>query len=230
MIVTAIANRRSLLSNPLMDIGDLRFFNPFAETGVTANRLPHWQQEGAVCFLTFRLADAIPKYLLDQWSIEREAWFVDHPQPRSAEVEAEYHRRFSGAIERWLDAEHGSCALRDPSYRAKVEETLRHFDGVRFVHITWVIMPNHVHVLFVLNGACTLEKVVQNWKRRSAREVNQALGRSGTFWQKDYFDRLVRDQDHFANCVRYIRRNPMKAKLREGEYTLYESEMVKGIP
>jgi hypothetical protein len=48
-------------------------------------------------------------------------------------------------------------------------------------------------------------------------------------WQQDYFDRLVRDADHFANCVRYIRRNPVKAKLRAGEYTLWESEMVQGI-
>jgi putative transposase len=213
-----------------MKIGELRFFNPFAETEITANRLPHWQQEGVLYFITFRLADAVPKHLLDQWSVERNAWLVDHPKPWSAETEAEYHRRFSGAMERFLDAGHGSCALRDPACGVRMEETLRHFDGDRFAHIAWVIMPNHVHVLFVLKDGQALEKVVQNWKRRSAREINLALARSGTFWQKDYFDRLVRDQDHFANCVRYIRRNPAKAKLREGEYTLYESEMVKGIP
>lgn len=213
-----------------MDFRDLRFFNPFADTEVTTNRLPHWQQEGAVYFLTFRLADAVPKHLLDQWSAEREAWLAHHPQPWSAEVEDEYHRRFSAAMEQWLDAGHGSCVLSQPECRAVVAETLRHFDGVRFQHLAWVIMPNHVHVLFVLNGACPLEKVMQNWKRRSAREINMVLRRSGTFWQKDYFDRLVRDQDHFANCVRYIRHNPIKAKLRESEYTLFESEMVKGIP
>lgn len=56
------------------------------------------------------------------------------------------------------------------------------------------------------------------------------LGTSGAFWQKDYFDRLARHQDHFANCVRYIRGNPGKAKLREGGCTLYKSEMVRGIP
>ena len=72
--------------------------------------------------------------------------------------------------------------------------------------------------------------MVHSWKRYSAVRINRLLGKSGVFWQKDYFDRLVRDQDHFANCVRYIRRNPVKAKLREDEFTLYESEMVKGIP
>ncbi len=212
-----------------MDSGDLHFFNPFAKTEVTANRLPHWQQDGAVYFLTIRLADAVPKHLLDQWSAEREAWLVHHPKPWSAEVDSEYHRRFSRAMERWLDAGHGSCALRDAGCRAKLEDTLRHFDGERYAQLNWVIMPNHVHALFVLNQACALEKVVQAWKRRSAREINLVLERNGTFWQKDYFDRLVRDEQHLANCVRYIRRNPVKAKLHEDEYTLYESEMVRGI-
>lgn len=241
-----------------MDGSDLRFFNPPAETGVTANRLPHWQQESAVYFLTYRLADAIPKHLLDQWSAERGAWLVHHPKPWSAEVDDEYHRRFSGAIERWLDAGHGSCALRQPECRAHVEDALRNFDGVRYAHVAWVIMPNHVHVLFVLrknqggavlyrpfsqaesdetescgpslNKSWKLEEVVHSWKRHSAVRINRLLGRRGVFWQKDYFDRLVRDQDHFANCVRYIRRNPVKAKLGEDEYTLYESEMVRHIP
>ena len=83
-----------MTSNPRMEFGDLLFFNPFADTEISANRLPHWQQKGATYFLTFRLADAIPKPLLAQWSAEREAWLIDHSKPWSAEVEAEYHRRF----------------------------------------------------------------------------------------------------------------------------------------
>ncbi len=141
-----------------------------------------------------------------------------------------YHRRFSGAIEGWLDEGHGACVLRQPECRLHVETALKHFDAERCAQIAWVIMPNHVHVLFVLNAAWTLEDMVHSWKLYSSRKINKHLGRSGALWMKDYFDRLVRDQDHFANCVRYIRRNPIKAKLRESEYTLYESEMVRGIP
>jgi hypothetical protein len=40
---------------------------------------------------------------------------------------------------------------------------------------------------------------------------------------------LVRDAAHFANCVRYIRRNPEKARLGEAEYLLYESELASTI-
>jgi hypothetical protein len=48
-------------------------------------------------------------------------------------------------------------------------------------------------------------------------------------WQRDYFDRLVRDQQHLANCVRYIRRNPVKAKLSKEDYILSESELAKAL-
>jgi hypothetical protein len=48
------------------------FFNPYADIRFTANRLPHWQQEGAVYFVTFRLDDAVPNRLRTQWESERE--------------------------------------------------------------------------------------------------------------------------------------------------------------
>jgi REP-associated tyrosine transposase len=49
---------------------ELRFFNPYADIRQTANRLPHWQQHSAVYFVTFRLADAVPLRLLNQWEGE----------------------------------------------------------------------------------------------------------------------------------------------------------------
>lgn len=85
-------------------MSELRFFNPYADIRFTANRLPHWQQKGAVYFVTFRLADSVPDHLRTRWESERAAWLRVRPQPWSAEVEREYHERFSGTIERWLDA------------------------------------------------------------------------------------------------------------------------------
>ena len=90
-------------------------------------------------------------------------------------------------------------------------------------------MPNHVHTLFVQNTAWPLEKIILSWKGFTARRINALLGRSGNFWQRDYFDRLIRDEKHFANCVRYIRRNPVKANLRDGEFILFESELSRSI-
>jgi REP element-mobilizing transposase RayT len=208
---------------------NLQFFNPYKDIRFTANRLPHWQQKGAVYFVTFRLADAVPRNLRSRWESEREAWLRVHPQPWSGEIEREYHNRFSGAIERWLDAGHGSCLLRRHDCAAVVAEALRHFDGERIVQIAWVVMPNHVHALFVLNSAWLLEDIILSWKGFTARHINARLGRAGGFWQRDYFDRLVRNAKHLANCIRYIRRNPQKARLHEGEFVLYEGELAKAI-
>jgi REP element-mobilizing transposase RayT len=208
---------------------ELHFFNPYADIRHTENRLPHWQQVAAVYFVTFRLADAVPARLLNQWEDEREAWLRLHPEPWSTEMEQEYHQRFSGAIERWLDSGYGSCLLRRPECAQIVAETLRHFEGERVVMISFAVMPNHVHALFVQNPEWPLEKLIRSWKGFTARQINKLLVRSGTFWQRDYFDRLVRDEIHFANCVRYIRRNPEKARLATNEFTLWENDIARNI-
>jgi len=90
-------------------------------------------------------------------------------------------------------------------------------------------MPNHVHALFVQNPDFPLEKLVLSWKTFTTRTINKLIGRTGTLWQRDYFDRLVRDDKHFRNCVRYIRRNPEKACLTKSEYILYESNLAKTV-
>jgi putative transposase len=87
------------------------------------------------------------------------------------------------------------------------------FQGEKVEHHAWVIMPNHVHLLFT--PFSPLEKLIQAWKGVSARQMGQ-----GKIWQKNYRDTLIRDGGHFANAVRYIRRNP--AKLRAGTYTLWQ--------
>ncbi|MGC2352137.1 MAG: hypothetical protein WA496_01940, partial [Candidatus Udaeobacter sp.] len=71
----------------------MKFFDPHGDIRFTHNRLPHWQQSGAVYFVTFRLADALPEQLLEQWQDERDVWLKFHPLPWSADVEEEYHRR-----------------------------------------------------------------------------------------------------------------------------------------
>ena len=212
-----------------MKWNDLQFFNPFAEIIHTANMLPHWQQPGATYFITFRLGDSIPATLRRQWEREREQWLLHHPKPWSSETEAEYHQRFSRQIDQWLDAGYGDCLLREPETRQILVNSLRHFDGDRHSHHAWVIMPNHVHCLTTLHPAALLEKVLKSWKGFSARSINQHLSRSGMLWQEDYFDRLIRDTDHFANCVRYIRRNPAKAGLKAGDFTHFETDFAKRI-
>lgn len=185
------------------------------------DKLPHWQQGEAMQFVTFRLADAMPRAKLRIWAEERRTWLEWHPEPWTEEVEKEYHRRFTKKLEEWLDAGEGSCLLKEPSNRQVLAETLMRDHGTRVRHEAWVIMPNHVHLLF--SPMWPLEKLMKTWKGVSARRIGK-----GSIWQKNYRDTMIRDSKHLANTVRYIRKNP--AKLREGEFTLWESERAKGIP
>jgi len=191
--------------------------------------LPHWQQEERLYFVTWRLADSLPADKLNQWKEERDAWIASHPEPWNEETENEYHERFSNTIDTWLDAGSGECILKDPKIAAIVADALRHFDGQRYQLEAFVVMPNHVHVLFQLSADYKLEDVIQSWKSFTAKEINKTRGASGEVWQRDYWDRIIRNPEHLENTGRYIARNPEKAGLREGEYALYQSG-VGGTP
>ena len=195
-----------------------KFLDRHAEIVRHKTNLPHWQQPGSTFFVTFRLADSLPASLLAPWREARDAWFLLHPKPWDAEREREYHARFTDRIEQWLDAGHGACILRDPAAARAVGESLAHFEGERCRQHAWVVMPNHVHVLFSLVGDWRLEQLVHSWKSFSAHQINAVLYREGTLWQRDYHDRLVRDAAHFERCRAYIMDNPRQAGLGAGSF------------
>lgn len=60
------------------------------------------------------------------------------------------------------------------------------------------------------------------------RRIDDGHGTS-VLRQHDYFDRLIRDGDHLRNVIRYIRRNPTKAHLKEDEFTLWASELARAV-
>jgi len=192
------------------------FFNPEILVEKHGEDLPHWQQDEVMQFVTFRLGDALPKEKVQLWLAQRKILLTHHPKPWDPPTEAEYHREFTWKLERWLDRGAGSCLLRDPSARTILADVLMKFQGERYEHHAWVIMPNHVHLLFVPHAP--LEKLIQAWKSKSASRIGR-----GPIWQRNYRDTLIRDADHFANAVRYIRNNPSKAKLPEDAFTLWQS-------
>ena len=209
---------------------DIRFYDPDSTSHRTHNRLPHWEQAGGTYFVTFRLVDAVPAEPLAAFVREKREWLMEHPeQPWTLEVEREYHRRFSHRFERWLDRGYGRCLLRDEGNALIVADAMRHFEGERSMLHSWVVMPNHVHVLFSLSNGVTLASLLHSWKGYSAREINRRAGSFGSIWQKSYFDRIVRDWDHFTNCARYIRNNPLKAKLTQGNFLQGESDCVRKL-
>jgi len=94
-----------------------------------------------------------------------------------------------------------------------VQDALLRFDGVRYQLFAWVVMPNHLHSLMSRFEGYKLKNIIHSLKSYTSHEANKILGRSGQFWMEDYFDRYMRDEEHFRKTVRYIENNPVKADL-----------------
>jgi carbamoylphosphate synthase large subunit/REP element-mobilizing transposase RayT len=206
-----------------------RGFDEHAEIHQTHRNLPHWEQEGATYFVTFRLADAVPAQLAAQWGEELATWRQFHPEPWDAPTTQEYRRRFLQPREDWLDQGHGSCLLRKSEASEVVASALRHFNGTRYYLDAFVVMPNHVHALVQPLPGHTLKDAVRSWKTFTARQINKNLARSGTLWMQESFDRIVRDWDSLVRCRQYIARNPEKAGLTPGEFVLSSDETLGNI-
>jgi putative transposase len=154
--------------------------------------LPHFDSPETVQFVTFRLADSLPR--------ERIEALRSMPD---AMLQADQE----------LDAGLVECWLRTAEIAALTQETLLHFDGERYRLLAWCIMPNHVHVVVETLEGHTLSAVVKSWKSFISRQANARLDRTGAFWEPDYFDRYMRNEDHLMRAIEYVENNPVKAAL-----------------
>jgi type I restriction enzyme R subunit len=186
--------------------------NPHGIKKRRSTNLPHWEQEGANIFVTFRLADSLPKVAIEK--LENERRMLERKVARGAleagEELARFNKLYSKQFEDLLDANSGECLLRDPRCAEIVANALKHFDGERYVLQAWCVMPNHVHAMITIKAAFGLDKILHSWKSFSAKMINKLLGRSGALWQPEYFDRLIRDADELRRGTQYILENPVK--------------------
>ncbi len=190
--------------------------------------LPHWRQDGATYFITFRLADSLPQNKLDELKVAKKQWQEEFDEKRMrgalSENETNKYQDAFGRIqfrkmEFWLDQGMGACILRDRKFRKILIGALEHFEGERYELCSYVIMPNHVHLLIKPLPGNTLETILQSRKRNSALEVNKMINKQGAVWRAESFDRIVRDAEHLWRCLQYIGRNPGKGNLGKNEYT-----------
>ena len=199
--------------------------NPLRSGIHTRGYLPHVKREGARYFVTFRLADSLPKEVLLKLQTQRAERLTRFyaqgdtakklgthaAEPEGLEsIERDYYRE----LERYLDRGCGECWLRRPEIAELAANALRFFAGERYQLSAWVVMPNHVHVVVWPLPNHTLSKIVQSWKRFTAREANKVLRRTAqAFWQPESFDHWIRNDEEHARCCRYVVNNPVKARL-----------------
>ena len=189
------------------------FFSRFAQVDVHTRNLPHWAANKSLIFITYRLADSMPATKLREWEAERYEWICHHPEPWDEATASEYYDKFSTKLDEMLDAGYGSCMLCREDCRNIVVENLLHFNGERYVLHSFVVMPNHVHVLLEIEQREDLAKIVHGWKSYTAKRINEVVGGKGQVWQREYYDRLIRNAEHYSRTVEYIHKN---ARVAEG--------------
>lgn len=165
--------------------------------------LPHYDSDNRIQFVTFRLHDSLPENVLSRLKEEI----------RTSEIQGKDDLELQRGIERYLDNGAGECYLKLRDVAEVVENKILSLHLSNLILIAWVIMPNHVHLLFSPMAGNSMIKIMQSIKGSTARAANQLLGRNGDFWMRDYFDRYIRDAEHFDKTVRYIENNPVKAGL-----------------
>ena len=195
-----------------------------------ATFLPHWRLNGGTYAITFRLADSLPKVVIEHYREARDLILkkieilskLDSSRSQIDQLTSlreELRQTELLIIEIALNQGHGSCLLKDDQNAKLVTDALHHFNGTRYDLLAWCIMPNHVHVLVKLAQNEELEKILHSWKSFTSHEINKRNGTTGSIWQKESYDHLIRDGEDFKNQIDYVLTNPVKAGFIDWQWT-----------
>jgi len=185
-----------------------RLGSPERRASYSRSYLPHFDAAYIAQGLTFRLADSVPRSVIQRWREEIDLSEV-------LETDEARYEELQRRIVHYEDAGFGECHLRCPEIATLVCQALLRFHRQRYRLREWCVMPNHVHVVVNLFKGFPPGDVVKSWKTFTAREANLLLGRTGRFWAREYHDRRIRNSEHLKRATAYIRNNPVKAGLRE---------------
>lgn len=184
--------------------------------------LPHYQPPGATLFITFRLAESLPKDLLDHLiteskRLETEIEQIPDLNQRKQSLQALYKKSFA----KWdscLDAvKSGPTWLAQPDIAKIVISEIKMNAGIQYELAAYCIMPNHVHMVITPlrteDSYFPISRIMQMIKGRTARKANLILGRQGQFWQHESYDHVVHDNAELERVIHYVINNPVRAGL-----------------
>jgi REP element-mobilizing transposase RayT len=164
--------------------------------------LPHFDGGEIPQFITARLFDSLPQNILQKFQLELERKGIEN-------IEYEMRKQIEG----FLDKGYGGCFLRDAKIAKIAADALLFHAEKKYKLIAWVVMPNHIHFLAVPFKDIELAEITHSIKSYTAKEANKVLNRTGKFWQRESFDRYIRNYEHFIKTIDYIENNPVKAEL-----------------
>lgn len=198
----------------------------------TRRNLPHIQSAGATYFVTSSLFGALPVKVISELKEEfqRKLDEVKITQPENADrriavLNSHYFKKYDAYLDKAL---HGPTYFEQPQIAELLKEQFHRFDGEFYDLLAYTIMPNHFHLLIdtsvqlatedlemdeVPDSYVNLSKIMFRIKGASARYCNLALGRIGSFWMEEYFDRIVRNEKDQLYYLNYILQNSVEAGI-----------------
>ncbi len=78
-----------------------------------------------------------------------------------------------------------------------------------------MVMPDHVHLMIMPKENYSISRIMKGIKGVSARKINMNRKSSGSIWQNEFYDRIIRNYDELYEKLNYILLNPVKCKLTE---------------
>ena len=93
-----------------------------------------------------------------------------------------------------------------------IHEIPEHYHGI-FID-QYVIMPNHIHMILILNRGESIPPTVSTIIQQLKRQISKKIGFS--LWQKSYHDHIIRDEPEYLRICQYIDENP--AQWAQDEY------------
>ncbi|MDE3057203.1 MAG: transposase [Bacteroidota bacterium] len=185
--------------------------------------LPHYQPQYATFFITFRLVNSLPRHIIeqlkDEYSTQKELRRLKRTNPKTNNVPDTFYKHYFAAFDEFLDKQkERNCWLKDKSVAQAVVNAIHYRDGKEYDLICYTVMPNHVHMVFTADrsgpSTCkSVTKILQPLKSYTAIKANDLLHRTGTFWQGESFDHVVKDEKELERITSYVLNNPVRAGL-----------------
>ncbi len=187
------------------------------------SKIPHINANNHLQFITYRLSDSLPHNIVEK--IKQDISLFDEDKKTTERIKL---------VEKYSDKGYGASFLIHPNIADLIITNLKFHNLIKYELISWVIMPNHIHIL-IKQMNDNIGDIVKSWKSYTSKiilkqsnilfekkglyqpnvKVLNDILNSRNIWYKGYWDRYLRNEDEYWRCVEYIHNNPVKAKLVE---------------
>ena len=195
----------------------MKTYSPLNE--YRSRNLPHWQTPDGVYFITFRLKDSLPKEVINRLRYEKEMTknelLTKGLSEEELKIELQQLRHlYFGKFDDLLDkTKQGPNFLKEPKVAKIVGDSIMYFDEERYKIICYIIMSNHVHLVFY-KLQMEIQDILGSIKKFSARKINELHDKKGrTVWLAESYDHLIWSRKELAHWVTYTLNNSTKIGL-----------------